>query len=150
MGEGVTPEKAKEIMRQAHAGQVDKAGMPYHWHPERVADRLQDAPDYVRVAAYLHDVLEDTPVTPAELMDRGVGIRATTIIKHVTRRKSETYADFIRRVAGSGDVWAIRLKLADLEDNMSRPLPKEHEWLHRRYERAKLILTRTLAGMDSA
>jgi (p)ppGpp synthase/HD superfamily hydrolase len=146
----MTPEKAKEIMRQAHAGQVDKAGMPYHWHPERVADRLQDAPAYVRVAAYLHDVLEDTALTSRDLFEQGMELRSGVLIDIVTRRPSESYHAFIQRIAASGMRWAIRIKLADLEDNMSRPLPKEHEWLHRRYERAKTALTRTLAGMDSA
>lgn len=135
-------------MMEAHAGQTDKQGQPYWTHPDRVAGYLgPDAPDFAKVAAYLHDVLEDTPFTPSRLIDRGVGTRSMEIMKLVSRVKGETYAQFIERIAASGDVWAIRVKLADLRDNLSRPLPPEMAGIHRRYTKAKATLLAALAAI---
>lgn len=62
---------AYERAREAHAGQVRNAsgGMPYIEHPVAVATRLaeRDFGAEVLAAALLHDVLEDTSVSAAEL-----------------------------------------------------------------------------------
>ncbi len=57
---------AHEICTSAHAGQVDKAGMPYHLHPERVAARCST--DEEIIVALLHDTIEDTDVTAQYLV----------------------------------------------------------------------------------
>jgi (p)ppGpp synthase/HD superfamily hydrolase len=49
---------ALRIAARAHAGQTDKAGMPYIDHPKRVPARL--ATTELKAVALLHDVLEDT------------------------------------------------------------------------------------------
>lgn len=137
-------------MMEAHAGQTDKAGMPYHTHPERVEAilvGLYQAPYFVRVAALLHDVVEDTPLTPERLLEMGVSTESVSIIHRVSRRKGETYAQFIQRIADTKDIWTIRVKLADLRDNLSRPLPPEMEGIHRRYKKAKKVLLEALAGI---
>ena len=54
-------EEAIALARRAHSGQTDKAGRPYIEHPLRVMHRLHG--EYERMAAILHDVLEDTPIT---------------------------------------------------------------------------------------
>lgn len=48
---------AYEICGTAYAGQVDKAGMPYHLHPERVAARCST--DAETIVALLHDSIHD-------------------------------------------------------------------------------------------
>lgn len=63
-------EKAKAYAIQAHEGQVRKiAGTPMVEHPIRVADMLKKAgfDDHVVAAGYLHDTVEDTPVTIEDL-----------------------------------------------------------------------------------
>ena len=50
-------------------GQLDKGGQPYILHPIRVM--LQCGSMEERAAALLHDVLEDTPLTAAELAAEG-------------------------------------------------------------------------------
>ncbi len=50
-------ERAKELARLAHAGQVDKAGRPYIEHVARVAAACSDDPE-AEAVAWLHDVLE--------------------------------------------------------------------------------------------
>lgn len=68
--------EAERIAREAHEGQFDKAGRPYVEHPARVAAwaaRLDpDAPSAVIEAAWLHDVLEDTPFTRDDLAALGI------------------------------------------------------------------------------
>ncbi len=66
--------KAAQFARDAHAEQRRKYnGRPYIEHPARVAGRVatrSDATEAMVIAAWLHDVVEDTPVELAELTDR--------------------------------------------------------------------------------
>jgi len=62
--------EAMEFARSAHKGQKRKYyGADYFVHPERVAKVAQELglPPQVVMAAYLHDVAEDTPVTIEEI-----------------------------------------------------------------------------------
>ena len=56
-----TTERAIEIAARAHAGQVDKAGEPYIFHPLRLMLSLSGV--HAQMAAVLHDVVEDTSIT---------------------------------------------------------------------------------------
>ncbi len=70
-----------KLITRAHAEQKDKIGAPYHLHPIRVASRLgSDATDDERTVALLHDVLEDTGITSADLLGMGYGMYTTTVI----------------------------------------------------------------------
>ena len=59
---------AEALARAAHAGQEDKAGQPYILHPQRVAARLS-SPE-TQVVAWLHDTVEDTDVTLAQIAEQ--------------------------------------------------------------------------------
>ncbi|MDQ7779730.1 MAG: HD domain-containing protein [Planctomycetota bacterium] len=137
-----TLERAIEIAARAHAGQVDKAGAPYVLHPIRVMLRVQTVEQ--RIAAILHDVVEDTDVTLGDLRRKGFSLRVIAAVEALTRRSNEAYDDFVTRA--SKNAIAKRVKLADLEDNldMSRlPHPSPRD-LHRlkRYRRAKKRLSK--------
>jgi (p)ppGpp synthase/HD superfamily hydrolase len=63
--------RADSFAEEAHFGQVRKStGKPYIEHPRLVAKLLAKAnmPVYVIVAGFLHDVVEDTPVTIEEIL----------------------------------------------------------------------------------
>lgn len=107
-------EKALRIAAEAHAGQTDKAGAAYILHPMRVADRCRTAEE--KIVALLHDVLEDTPVTPERLLAEGFLQSIVDSVLAVTRSCSETYEAFIERCAL--DPVGRAVKLHDLEDNM--------------------------------
>lgn len=68
-------DKAAAFAKEAHSsiGQVRKyTGEPYHEHPYSVAQRVSEVhgvTDRMLAAAYLHDVLEDTPTTLFTLSD---------------------------------------------------------------------------------
>lgn len=109
-----TLEDAVALAAQAHRGQVDKAGQPYILHPLRVMLRVGG--DDARMAAVLHDVVEDTEWTPAKLRDAGYPEAVVRAVEHLTRGAGETYPEFIARAAA--DPVAREVKLADLADNM--------------------------------
>lgn len=103
-----------------HDGQTDKSGMPYFQHPARVMFRLgPDATDAERHVALLHDVIEDCGVTREILFDLGYSEEVLDMVQLLTRDKSMNYRQFIYNVVGSGNIGAMRIKLADLYDNSS-------------------------------
>ena len=81
-----TVETAKVLAEVAHNRQKDKLKRPYREHVIAVGDALADFDDDIRIAGYLHDIAEDTPVTRQALLDMGVSERAVGIIERVTRR----------------------------------------------------------------
>src|SRR5437667_8919459 len=108
-----TLEKAIELAARYHAGQKDKEGLPYITHPLRVMQRVQGAD--AQIVAVLHDALEDTKLTEADLRSAGFSENIIRDVKAVTHDRAEPYADYVVRIAGL-DV-PRRVKLADLEDN---------------------------------
>jgi (p)ppGpp synthase/HD superfamily hydrolase len=115
-----TLEDAILLAAQAHRGQVEKAGQPIVLHALRVMFRMES--EHERMAAVLHDVIEDTPHTLDDLRALGYPDAVVTAVDCLTRRPGEPYAAFIARAAS--DPIARRVKLADLEDNMDiRRLP---------------------------
>ncbi len=132
-----TLERAIAIASEAHAGQVDKGGQPYILHPLRLMFALDDPTD--RIVAVLHDVVEDGDISPDDLQfGCGFSPEIAAAVDALSRRKGETYEDFITR-AGANPI-ARRVKLADLEDNsdMKRiPNPTQKDWDRaRKYARA--------------
>lgn len=105
-------EAAKALATRLHAGQVDKSGQPYIGHPGRVAARLED-PE-AQVVAWLHDTVEDTSLTLAEVEAR-FGADTAAAVDAVTRRSDETWSDYIDRV--QAHPLARRVKISDLIDN---------------------------------
>ena len=109
-----TVEDAISLAVRAHAGQLDRYGQPYILHVVRVLSRVFDPP--AQMVAVLHDVVEDTPVTLDELRIMGYPEAVLEAVDALTRREEESYEQFIERLAPNP--LAVRVKLADLEDNM--------------------------------
>ncbi|HYH96125.1 GTP pyrophosphokinase [Hyalangium sp.] len=107
-------EDAIALAVEAHRGQRDKAGQSYILHPLRVMMRLETEAE--RMAAILHDVVEDTPYTLERLRELGYPEEVLGALDCLTKRDGETYEAFIERVRPHP--LARRVKLADLEDNM--------------------------------
>jgi len=135
-------EDAIALACRAHRGQVDKAGKPYILHPLRVMLRLEDPA--AQIVAVLHDVVEDTPVTLADLRAEGYSGEICDAVDCLTRRPGEAYEAFISRAAANP--LSRRVKLADLEDNMDprRRIDGEREALRQvcyGEARARLLAT---------
>jgi (p)ppGpp synthase/HD superfamily hydrolase len=110
-----TLEQAIAIAAQAHEGQFDKSGEPYILHPLRMMLRASTLE--AKIAAVLHDVVEDTYVTIDALQAKGFSAAVRNAIEAVTKREGEPYLDFVARA--SRDPIAREVKRLDLEDNMS-------------------------------
>ena len=106
--------KALLIATKAHAGQTDKAGAAYIFHPIRVSCRCFT--DEEKIVALLHDTIEDTEVTADYLLSEGFPRNIVDAILSVTRNKDESYSDFIKRCRLNPI--GRQVKLHDLEDNM--------------------------------
>jgi (p)ppGpp synthase/HD superfamily hydrolase len=100
---------------RAHAEQVDKAGEPYIEHPARVAATAARVGVEAEAVGWLHDVVEDSPVTLDELRAAGLPESVVAAVDALTRRDGEPAEDYYRRVAG--DRLARVVKDADLADN---------------------------------
>ena len=125
-------ETAVRIAVEAHTGQKDRNGQPYILHRLRVMARVLTQDE--KIVAILHDVIEDTPWTPDQLKDRGFPPHILQALDCVTKREGEAYEDFVTRSASNPI--ALRVKLADLEDNMdvrrlSQITPQDAERLSR-------------------
>lgn len=136
-----TLEQAIQLAVEAHRGQTDRYGSPYILHPLRVMQRVRS--EAARIAAVLHDVVEDTPYTLSDLRERGFSPLVVAAVDRLTRREDETYEAFIERI--KPDALAVEVKIADLEDNMdirraTRPLSEDDVQRMERYRRAWAVL----------
>lgn len=122
-----TLEDAIALAAQAHAGQLDKAGQPYILHPLRVMLGVQGL--HARMAAVLHDVVEDTTVTLEDLQRRGFPPEVLRAVQALTKTAGEDRLSAAARAAA--DPIARLVKLADVADNMDlgrlpHPTPADH------------------------
>lgn len=119
---------AYEYSEEMHKGQKRASGEPYFTHPCAVAEILIDLGlDYPTVAAaFLHDVIEDTPATDDDIKSR-FGKEIMTLVDGVTKLDKIKYqsheeedAENFRKifVAMANDVRVIIIKLADRLHNM--------------------------------
>ena len=135
-----TLERAIVIAAEAHADQVDKAGAPYVLHPLRVMLAVDGR--NARIAAVLHDVVEDTGWTLDELRGEEFEEVVVEAVDALTRREGEPYMDFCRRAARNEI--ARRVKLADIADNLGprrmADLPEADRSLAKRYRKARDVL----------
>ena len=108
-------------------------------HSTEVAARVEGE---AKVVALLHDVVEDTPAT-IEDIEFMFGIRIAEAVDLLTRKKEDTYFDYIHKIATSEDKLAIEVKLADLADHLEK-VDTLKPSLKKRYEKATLILGGTI------
>lgn len=124
---------AEKLAREYHAGQVDRLGEPYIEHPRAVAGLLAGASETVQAAAWLHDVLEHTDATVADLLTAGVPFEVVRLVEVLTRQPDEDYLAFIGRVCG--DPGAVQVKIADALHNLDPardfgPTPEQRARFH--------------------
>src|SRR5580692_2273411 len=120
--------KAWEFCLEHHKGQLRASGEPYVLHPLEVAIVLAEMKlDSTAIAAgLLHDAVEDTPVTTADITAR-FGEQVAHIVEGVTKidkiqfaNKEDRQAENVRKMllAMVSDVRVVLIKLADRLHNM--------------------------------
>ncbi len=118
---------AFELAKEAHAPQIRKTGEPYIFHPIAVAtiaaEELRLDVNSV-IAAFLHDVVEDTPHSLEEIKVR-FGDDVAYLVNVLTKKEKKNYAlskqvDNFRQILDSmqQDIRPILVKLADRLHNM--------------------------------
>ena len=142
-----TLEKAIAIAATAHAGQLDKADQPYILHPLRVMLRVATLDE--KMAAVLHDVVEDTPVTLEELAREGFSPEVLSAVSALTKQSGESRLDAAIRAAANAI--ARNVKLADNTENMDlsrirTPTARDYERLEEYKKVRELLLA---AGAQS-
>ena len=142
-------EEAIALARRFHDGAVDKGGRPYIEHPLRVMARVST--DQEKLAAVLHDLLEDTELSATDLVAAGCPARVVQAVDALTRRPDETYDDFIEGVLT--DPVARSVKLADIADNLDPDRlaqldPDQASALRAKYQRALARLQAAPAADD--
>ncbi len=119
---------AYEYAAKLHSGQYRVSEEPYIIHPCEVALILADlrADKSTIIAAFLHDILEDTDTAPEEI-EKKFGKDVLSLVEGVTKlgkysfkSKEERQAENFRKmfIAMAKDVRVIFLKLADRLHNM--------------------------------
>lgn len=143
-----TIERAIEIAARHHAGDTDKAGSPYLYHPLRLMFAVNSLSE--KMAAVLHDVVEDTPVTLEELRQEGFPEEVVEAVDALTKRPGESRLEAAARAAANPVARVV--KLADVTDNMdlsriSDPTDKDFERL-KEYVKVKKLLLKACATSD--
>ena len=140
---------AKSIAEKAHKGQTRWDNVtPYITHPETVALMIRD--DFknydcvheAEIVAWLHDVIEDTPVSLESLIRR-FPTDIIVAIEAITHRENESYVEYLQRV--SKNKIATIVKIVDIAHNLSElPFPPYHQQRRDKYELALLYLQEKL------
>jgi guanosine-3',5'-bis(diphosphate) 3'-pyrophosphohydrolase len=131
--------KAYVFAARAHKGQTRRSGEPYLSHPLEVTNMLADMKldNTTLVSGLLHDVLEDTDITAADLREN-FGEEVADLVEGVTKislvqesspevRQAETIRKII--LAMIDDLRVIFIKLADRTHNLKtlKFLPEEKQ-----------------------
>ena len=106
--------KAIAIACEAHQGQSSINGEPYILHPLRLLIKAKSNEE--RIIAILHDVIEKTNISLADLKNKGFNQNIISSIDSLSRRKSESYIEYIERLMQNKI--SVKIKLFDLADNI--------------------------------
>lgn len=129
-------DRARCLAKVAHAGQVDKSGRPYFTNhiqhavslfeqririgggfTARLLDHDEDLSLYktTLIALYLHDIVEDTPLTHMGLLSLGFPARAVAAVQLLTRTREVASESYYRRILPVPE--ARLAKAADMDSN---------------------------------
>lgn len=129
--------KAMKLCFEAHKDQLDKSGLPYVSHPYHLAEQMET--EETTVVALLHDIVEDTAYTIADLTKMGFAKPITDAIALMTHDDNVDYMDYVRKIKENPIAKAV--KLADLKHNsdLSRLDRIDEKALSRREKYQKAI-----------
>ena len=134
--------RAMEVAYAAHHGQVDKAGIPYIFHPMHLAEAMDD--EISCCVALLHDTVEDTALTFADL-EKDFPPEVMDALRLLTHAEGTDYYCYVRDI--KENPVAVKVKLADLAHNSDQTrlagcgMPEEAKaYFRSKYAKANAIL----------
>jgi hypothetical protein len=132
----VEPTDARNIAYARHGERRNAAGEPIVQHLERVAASV---PAEAKTVAYLHDILEHSDASIADLEAEGVTPVELEAVELLTRDPDESFEAHTLRITyakGPAGRLARTVKLADIDDHLSRgggiPSHRPYGWARRR------------------
>ncbi|MGL4762095.1 MAG: hypothetical protein ACRCWG_11665 [Sarcina sp.] len=143
--------KVEKEMERIFSHIKDKGGNLYINHLRRVANDV-DAPKE-KIVAMLHDLLEDTDYTESYLIKIGVPKELRDAVKSLTRTQTQSYKDYINNICINEKSFVLRVKLADLKNNMdisriSNPTKEDKERVRKRYMPAYTQIEKRLEQIE--
>ena len=134
--------KAMRLAYEAHLGQVDYNNIPYIYHPIHLAEQMED--EVTCTVALLHDVVEDTEFTFADL-EKEFPAEVIEALRLLIHEAGVDYFDYVRKI--KTNPIAKRVKLEDLKHNSDESRNVEGiiaderlEFWRKKYAKAKEIL----------
>lgn len=135
--------KAMQVALDAHKGQMygDKE---YSYHLASVVVKCKDIyescdnTENLIEVAWLHDVLEDTPVN-ATMIHYRFGAKIANAVVSVTKVKRESYDDYIHRVKNNS--LGLKVKIADTLCNLEESIKIQDQRRIKRYTKQLQLLT---------
>lgn len=109
---------ALRIATSAHAGQLDRDGYPVILHPLTVG--LMGHTDEEKMAAFLHDVVEDTSYSFEDLLHEGIPTGVVNALRILTHQPGTDYFDYVQSIIDSQNPIALQVKYNDLQHNFQR------------------------------
>jgi len=107
---------AISIACEVHRDEKRRNGEDYILHPLRVM--MAQKTLVGQILAVLHDVIENSNLTLADMRERGYGPEIIRGLDLLTHDPEDTYKEYIQRIADSLDPFVISVKIADLRDNI--------------------------------
>lgn len=105
---------AKLVSEKYHQGQVDKAGVDYFkGHIEYVVLGVYSKKE--KTVAYLHDIVEDTEITIADLNELEFPSDIVEAVELLTRNKNIDYQDYLDKI--KCNKLSKSVKISDLKHN---------------------------------
>ena len=108
--------KAYILVNRMFYNDVDKSGVPYVNHLYSVSMQMDSEEE--KVVGLMHDIIEDTIVTKEDLLALGFPSNIVQTIDILTKKENQEYSEYIDSIISSKNITALKVKKADMENNM--------------------------------
>lgn len=109
--------ETSDFVFEHFAERYDQGGDSMYNHLRRVAEGVRPYGERFEHAGWLHDVVEDTPITLRDLEEMGYHNDIIVAVDLLSRRKGETYAEYLDRLIAGRNPIATAVKISDQFDN---------------------------------
>ena len=143
--------KATVIVTDLFKNDIDKGGNSYLLHLLYVYSGVKSKEE--KTIAMLHDILEEKEVSSEDLIEVGFSKNIVNDVLILTKDKNISYEEYIDNIIKNGSIESIRVKLADLDNNMDlsrikNPTEVDYDRINNKYIPAYEKLKKRLEEME--